>query len=778
MPLKPRKIVKFKLKQEDVDVNVKPFTKEYVPFSFSLISRDDDVAIGGIQEEESRFLGTYPTNAYEEYKFIFYAYNFFLHKYKAGNKYTSKYSFNRNMLNFFNHLYVSVWKNIPEFKRYSLTGMEKEIDKLPGIRTIIETAVDSKGWVSIPADAIDSNKEYCAIIEKYAREYLNVISNWLQKIDCKKLKRAYYTDNLYEYMQLLGVTDKKIIDLAEYHLYKNIQMFNNYLPDMYNTKLENKLIQLNYGNINQDLVQKYSDILFNCYENKRDRAHQNICLTDSVLVGCFKKFKNKESLLSFYVPTLQKTELNDLDFKHIAQYDYIRSLLSNGLKKNIEGINILLWGPPGSGKSSLARVLLHSLNASSYEVGIRDMGLDDRPRNLDWSNNDNGARQRNFMIMRAILNNNNNSALLYDEAEDFFRKRDEVSQSKGSVNEILEKNKVPTIWTTNSLHCMEESFLRRFTYILHVDDLPQDVYVGMIDKLCNKYKVTLTEKILDILKQYKPNLGTLDKTLKNYKLSASKDLTNLQQDLVDSLLGQRHGEPLDKIASNKFNFNPALLNASENLVELTSNIKSTNRLDFSLLLYGVPGSSKTSYGRYLAQELGMKVINKTYTELSSMWVGETEKNIKALFDKAEKDKAFIILDEVDVLLQDRTKARASWEISATEALLTCMEEHSYPFVMTTNLYENLDPAVMRRILYKVKHDYLTEEQVILAFKHFFDLKITDKLYLSKLTSGDFAVIKKQAEFQGKLNDKDWLIQKLTDEMNQKKMQGYSNPILM
>lgn len=97
-----------------------------------------------------------------------------------------------------------------------------------------------------------------------------------------------------------------------------------------------------------------------------------------------------------------------------------------------------------------------------------------------------------------------------------------------------------------------------------------------------------------------------------------------------------------------------------------------------------------------------------------------------------------------------------------------MEFHPYPFIMTTNLYDNLDPAVMRRILYKVKHDYLTEEQIKKAFKFFFGINITEKLHLSKLTSGDFAIVKKKAEYINKLADKDWLLSKLTEEMNQKK----------
>ena len=243
--------------------------------------------------------------------------------------------------------------------------------------------------------------------------------------------------------------------------------------------------------------------------------------------------------------------------------------------------------------------------------------------------------------------------------------------------------------------------------------------------------------------------------------------------------GQNFGEELDPLVSNSFTFYPELLNTSIDLKELTRQIKKNKRLDFSLLLYGVPGSSKTSFGRYLGEQLGLKVINKNYTELASMWVGETEHNITNLFREGDRDQALIILDECDVLLRDRSQARASWEVSQTEALLTEMENYDYPFIMTTNLYDTLDPAVMRRILYKVRHDYLTPDQVKLAFKRFFGMTIKEDLHLSRLASGDFAIVKKQAEFQGKLKDKKWLIERLTEEMNNKReFKQASNQIKM
>ena len=125
--------------------------------------------------------------------------------------------------------------------------------------------------------------------------------------------------------------------------------------------------------------------------------------------------------------------------------------------------------------------------------------------------------------------------MLYDEAEDFFRKNDNKSQSKAAVNKFLEDNPNPVIWTTNSLGCMEESYLRRFTYVLNIDNLPKDVYNNVLTKLCNKYKLELPEDIKNLYLEYRPNFGIVEKTSNNFNLSESKDVNLLKHDLMNSL---------------------------------------------------------------------------------------------------------------------------------------------------------------------------------------------------------------------------------------------------
>ena len=107
----------------------------------------------------------------------------------------------------------------------------------------------------------------------------------------------------------------------------------------------------------------------------------------------------------------------------------------------------------------------------------------------------------------------------------------------------------------------------------------------------------------------------------------------------------------------------------------------------------------------------------------------------------------------------------SWETSRTEEMLQQIEAHDLPVIFTTNLMENIDKAAMRRFTYKTKFDYLTKEQVKLAWKDYFPkAKLPDEIYLSRLCPGDFATVKKKAEFEDYTTDTALIYKKLEEEM--------------
>ena len=101
-------------------------------------------------------------------------------------------------------------------------------------------------------------------------------------------------------------------------------------------------------------------------------------------------------------------------------------------------------------------------------------------------------------------------------------------------------------------------------------------------------------------------------------------------------------------------------------------------------------------------------------------------------------------------------------------MLTWMESHPLPFACTTNFGEHLDPATLRRFVFKVTLDYLTPAQVETAFRGYFALTPPAALAtLTALTPGDFAVVRRKAEILGRLQQSEALVAMLYAECDAK-----------
>lgn len=199
----------------------------------------------------------------------------------------------------------------------------------------------------------------------------------------------------------------------------------------------------------------------------------------------------------------------------------------------------------------------------------------------------------------------------------------------------------------------------------------------------------------------------------------------------------------------KINFDFGMVNCNTDLKELFTKLKKSSHKNYGMLFYGESGSGKSYAGQYLAQELNMPVIKKRASDLIDKWIGATEKNIKAAFKEAKEKKAVLILDEADSFLFDRRKAQRDFECASTNELLTQMEDHPYPFIMTTNLKEKLDKASFRRFLFKIKFEYMTEKNIKAGVKTYFGKEfVLTPEQLNKLkyiTAGDFKIAKRKLD---------------------------------
>ncbi|MBQ6508088.1 MAG: ATP-binding protein [Flexilinea sp.] len=124
----------------------------------------------------------------------------------------------------------------------------------------------------------------------------------------------------------------------------------------------------------------------------------------------------------------------------------------------------------------------------------------------------------------------------------------------------------------------------------------------------------------------------------------------------------------------------------------------------SILLYGPPGTGKTMAAQVIANELALPLYRVDISQISSKYIGETEKNLGVIFDAAAKANVILFFDEADALFSKRTSVGDShdkYANSETAYLLQKIEEYDGMSILSTNYYNNFDDAFVRRITYSV-----------------------------------------------------------------------------
>lgn len=175
----------------------------------------------------------------------------------------------------------------------------------------------------------------------------------------------------------------------------------------------------------------------------------------------------------------------------------------------------------------------------------------------------------------------------------------------------------------------------------------------------------------------------------------------------------------DEKISSQVNELGKLLDA-EQYNKIRTRMKDTGfRCAFTCLLYGAPGTGKTETVLQLARQTGRDIMQVNISQIKSCWVGESEKNIKQVFDnyKAKVKESTItpilLFNEADAIINKRQegaeRAVDKMENSIQNIILQEMESLDGILIATTNLAQNMDKAFERRFLYKIKFEKPTIE---------------------------------------------------------------------
>jgi len=166
---------------------------------------------------------------------------------------------------------------------------------------------------------------------------------------------------------------------------------------------------------------------------------------DGLVEALMSENENEEALLRHFLVPAKPATLDVSDYPHVIEdVELLQGMLTASLHEQEKGVNVLVYGTPGSGKTELARLLAKS-------IGVN----------------------------------------LFDEVEDVFPSRGfsffgmemKSGENKGWINKALEESKTPAIWICNQISQIDPAFLRRFDYAMELNTPPRSVRLNIVRSL-------------------------------------------------------------------------------------------------------------------------------------------------------------------------------------------------------------------------------------------------------------------------------------------------------
>lgn len=478
---------------------------------------------------------------------------------------------------------------------------------------------------------------------------------------------------------------------------------------------------------------------------------QNPRLNDNVEEAVIS-LSGKNSLSTFCSP-MPKTDIPLEQFNIPEEVkNHVIKLMSS---KSSRPVNILLYGAPGSGKTSFASCLAKTLGVKAWAVRC---GADD----------DTQDRRASLSACLKVAQNHARSFVLVDEAERLLDTDNadlREGSSKAWVNNLLERKNTRIIWITNRVHHLDQAVRRRFSFSIHFDAPGPKESLTLWNTVAknlgleNKLSVETRERFA---KQYKVSVATIELALRQARANArQKDFADwVERTLKAHVTLSRDGHEEQAKVEAVIHYDPECVCATISPARFLEKAAFlAKRLDEdpmpgmgAMLFYGPPGTGKTELAKQLARSINKEILVRRASDLLDPYVGMTEQKIAEAFREAARNDYVLLIDEADSFIFNRESASRSWEVTMVNEFLGALEDFRGICICTTNFRSHLDAAVMRRFPTKLEFSYAKAEQIERLYANLLrqltkeepDEGVLRELMRQKhLAPGDFMAVKRK-----------------------------------
>jgi transitional endoplasmic reticulum ATPase len=391
---------------------------------------------------------------------------------------------------------------------------------------------------------------------------------------------------------------------------------------------------------------------------------------------------------------------------------------------------VLLYGPPGCGKTLLAKVIASESDANMYLIN--------GPEIMNKYYGETEARLREIF---KEAKDNSPSIIFIDEIDAIAPKREEaygdvekrvVAQLLALMDGLTERGNVIVLGASNRPDSIDPALRRpgRFDRemeisvpnsdgrleILHIHTrgmpLSDDIDLKNLASELHGYtgadiKSLCRESAIKAIRRYLPEIDLENERIPSKMLQSmeikSRDFYDAMHDVVPTAMREFYVERAKVWWKDVGGLDYAKKTLEDNMITSVNDPSKFTKMGIKppkgVLLYGPPGCGKTILARALAAECGANMILVRGPEILSKWVGESEKAIREIFRKAKTSApCIIIFDELDSLAKSRTAEEGNRRETILSQMLTEMEEGGTSRIIIvgiTNRPDLIDNSMLR-----------------------------------------------------------------------------------